>query len=97
MTGYKSAIRDALLKSRPELDVRIDQCDIVRVTLGKLFVGIERIDGRFSAEISRFDEQDAVDLFGEVTLAKTTRSTIEEIVEAVLGWLEKESATDSPL
>lgn len=86
----KEHIRDELLQRRPDLDIRIDQCDIVRVYSGKLLIGIERraTASHFRAAATKLDTE--LDFETQV-LEEVTAEDEPGIVEKVIGLLARYS------
>jgi len=86
----KKWIEARLLEARNDLDVRTDQCDVVRVGFGRTIVGITYLSdvGEYEATAQRFSEE--VDFWQE-ELWSATAPTKEDIVEGVLGFFARES------
>jgi hypothetical protein len=84
----KEHIRSELLRLRPDLDIRIDQCDIVRAYSGKLLIGIEHraTAGHFRAAATKLDTE--LDFQTQV-LEEVTAEDESGIVEKVVALLDR--------
>ena len=86
----KERIRSKLLQLRPDLDIRTDQCEIVRVYAGKIVVGIDfrAMQGQFRALATRLDTETD---FDSGAIEEVTAEDEPGIVEKVIALLDRYS------
>jgi ureidoglycolate hydrolase len=80
----------ALKRIWPSLDIRIDQCDIVRVILQQGLIGVEYQDDVFHASLVRFDSNSD---FEETVEKEGSFRQMGLLIEEIKYWLNEVKVT----
>jgi hypothetical protein len=80
-TDMLNDVATLLRQRRPTIEVRTDQCDIVRVHAGRKLVGVKTVEGVFEATVVLLEGD--IDFETEVKSVLRARSA-EQIVDKVL-------------
>ena len=76
-----NAVAALLRQKRPTIDIRTDQCDLVRIHAGQKLVGVRTVGGMFEATVVLLEGD--LDFETEVEGVLTAESA-EQIVDKVL-------------
>jgi hypothetical protein len=85
MNDFKQRLAEELVKEFPKLDIRTDQCDVVRIYAGHLLIAVSQEQAGYIAKVIPVDGELDFDTKVEKVLAGGTVDEIIEKVGAVLG------------
>lgn len=90
--NFKHRLAELLATSTIKLDIRTDQCDVVRVMYGNILVGIEELQGRYRAQFTGFTRDNHI-TDDRVTFRSIDTNTIEDMSSAIVVAIQEIART----